>query len=86
MARKKKEEIKVYKPSKYQLAIYDFVEHGLCNAVISASAGSGKTYTIIKSLDYIPEDKKVLIVAFNRDIRQEIKKKVALAGHKKRPS
>ena len=70
MAKKKKEEIKVYKPSKYQLAIYDFVEHGLGNAVISASAGSGKTYTIIKSLDYIPEDKKVLIVAFNRDIRQ----------------
>lgn len=82
MARKKKEEIKVYKPSKYQLAIYDFVEHGLGNAVISASAGSGKTYTIIKLLDYIPKDKKVLIVAFNRDIRQEIKAKVINAGHK----
>lgn len=82
MARKKKEEIKVYKPSKYQLAIYDFVEHGLGNAVISASAGSGKTYTIIKLLDYIPKDKKVLIVAFNRDIHQEIKAKVINAGHK----
>lgn len=82
MARKKKEEIKVYKPSKYQLAIYDFVEHGLGNAIISASAGSGKTYTIIKLLDYIPKDKKVLIVAFNRDIRQEIKAKVINAGHK----
>lgn len=82
MARKKKEEIKEYKPSKYQLAIYDFVEHGLGNAVISASAGSGKTYTIIKLLDYIPKDKKVLIVAFNRDIRQEIKAKVTNAGHK----
>lgn len=82
MTRKKKEEIKEYKPSKYQLAIYDFVEHGLGNAVISASAGSGKTYTIIKLLDYIPKDKKVLIVAFNRDIRQEIKAKVINAGHK----
>lgn len=82
MSRKKKEEIKEYKPSKYQLAIYDFVEHGLGNAVISASAGSGKTYTIIKLLDYIPKDKKVLIVAFNRDIRQEIKAKVTNAGHK----
>ena len=82
MTRKKKEEIKEYKPSKYQLAIYDFVEHGLGNAVISASAGSGKTYTIIKLLDYIPKDKKVLIVAFNRDIRQEIKAKVTNAGHK----
>jgi uvrD/REP helicase len=82
MSRKKKEEIKEYKPSKYQLAIYDFVEHGLGNAVISASAGSGKTYTIIKLLDYIPKDKKVLIVAFNRDIRQEIKAKVINAGHK----
>lgn len=82
MTRKKKEEIKEYKPSKYQLAIYDFVEHGLGNGVISASAGSGKTYTIIKLLDYIPKDKKVLIVAFNRDIRQEIKAKVTNAGHK----
>lgn len=82
MAKKKKEENKEYKPSKYQLAIYDFVEHGLGNAVISASAGSGKTYTIIKLLDYIPKDKKVLIVAFNRDIRQEIKAKVINAGHK----
>ena len=82
MSRKKKEEIKEYKPSKYQLAIYDFVEHGLGNAVISASAGSGKTYTIIKLLDYIPKDKKVLIVAFNRYIRQEIKAKVTNAGHK----
>ena len=82
MTKKKKEENKEYKPSKYQLAIYDFVEHGLGNAVISASAGSGKTYTIIKLLDYIPKDKKVLIVAFNRDIRQEIKAKVTNAGHK----
>lgn len=82
MTKKKKEENKEYKPSKYQLAIYDFVEHGLGNAVISASAGSGKTYTIIKLLDYIPKDKKVLIVAFNRDIRQEIKAKVINAGHK----
>lgn len=82
MTKKKKEENKEYKPSKYQLAIYDFVEHGLGNAIISASAGSGKTYTIIKLLDYIPKDKKVLIVAFNRDIRQEIKAKVINAGHK----
>lgn len=82
MTKKKKEENKEYKPSKYQLAIYDFVEHGLGNAVISSSAGSGKTYTIIKLLDYIPKDKKVLIVAFNRDIRQEIKAKVINAGHK----
>lgn len=82
MTKKKKEENKEYKPSKYQLAIYDFVEHGLGNAIISASAGSGKTYTIIKLLDYIPKDKKVLIVAFNRDIRQEIKAKVINDGHK----
>lgn len=33
-------------------------------------------------MDYIPKDKKVLIVAFNRDIRQEIKAKVINAGHK----
>ena len=41
MARKKTVE---YEPSKYQKAIFDFVERGQGNAVIEAQAGSGKTH------------------------------------------
>ena len=41
MARKKKLEVE-YEPSKYQKAIFNFVEKGQGNAVIEAQAGSGK--------------------------------------------
>jgi len=76
MARKKKEEVKDFTPSKYQLAIYDFIQHGVGNLVVGAAAGAGKTWTIIKCLDLIPSDKKVLMAAFNTDIVKELKKKV----------
>lgn len=75
MARKKKEE-KQFIPSKYQQAIFDFIEHGVGNLVIDASAGSAKTTTLIHSLKLIPNDKKVLFCAFNKDIVTELKKKI----------
>lgn len=61
-----------FKPSKYQQAIYDYIEHGQGHLVVEAAAGSGKTTTLIKCLDFIPKDKKVLIVAFNKDIVREL--------------
>lgn len=75
MARKKKEE-KVFIPSKYQQDIFDFIEHGVGNLVIDASAGSAKTTTLIHSLKLIPKEKKVLFCAFNKDIVTELKKKI----------
>lgn len=76
MARKKKIEKKEYVPSKYQAAIYDYIQNGNGNLVVEAAAGSGKTTTLIKSLDFIDETKKILLVAFNRDIVAELKKRV----------
>ena len=77
MARKKeKKEVKEHIPSKYQQAIYDFVEHGVGNLVVEACAGAGKTTTLIQILKRLPSDKKVLFCAFNKDIVKEIKKKV----------
>lgn len=67
---------KDFTPSDYQRNIYDFIEHGCGNLIIEASAGCGKTTTIVNALSIIPEDKSVLFCAFNRDIVKELKKKV----------
>lgn len=75
MARKKKEEKKEYEWSPYQKRIFDFIEHGQGNLVVEASAGAGKTSTLVKCLDFIPKDKKVLLVAFNKDIVNVLSKK-----------
>ena len=63
-------------PSKYQKDIFNFVRTGTGNCVINAVAGSGKTTTIIASLRYIPLDKSVIFLAFNKSIVEEIKLKV----------
>lgn len=77
MTRKKKEETKSeYSPSKYQQAIFDFIQHEHGNLVVEAAAGSGKTWTLVKSLSFIPSDNKILLSAFNQDIVKELKKKI----------
>lgn len=76
MGRKKKEEKVInYDWSPYQKAIFKFVESGQGHLVVEAVAGSGKTATLVKCLEYIPNDKKVLVVAFNKDIVTELEKK-----------
>ena len=66
-----------FKPSKYQLDIFDFIEHGNGNAVIEASAGAGKTTVLTKCVDLIDDNKRILITAFNKDIVDELKKKIS---------
>ena len=73
MARKKKE--KNYELSNYQLAIIDFIRNGNGNLVVEASAGAGKTYTLMKCVEEIPGDKSILLSAFNRDIANVLKRK-----------
>ncbi|MBQ2176011.1 MAG: ATP-dependent helicase, partial [Alphaproteobacteria bacterium] len=63
-------------PSEYQKTIFKFVENGSGNAVINAKAGSAKTTTAVKCLDFIPKNKKVAFFAFNRSIVQEIIRKI----------
>ena len=76
MSRKKKETEKIEYPwSPYQLAIYDWIEHEQGHLVVEAAAGSGKSTTLVKCLDFIPEGNKVLLTAFNTDIVNELKKK-----------
>ncbi len=61
-----------FTPSEYQQKIFDFVVKGTGNAVINAKAGSGKTTTLVESMKLIPNKEKVLFVAFNKAIEQEL--------------
>lgn len=76
--RKKNEvvEEKEFIPSKYQSDFFDWVIHGHGNAVLEASAGSGKSTTIIQAIKLIDSDKSILFSAFNRDIVKSLKKKI----------
>lgn len=76
MSRKKKEVTTIEYPwSKYQLAIFDYVEHEQGHLVVEAAAGSGKSTTLIKCVDLIPDNNRILLTAFNTDIVNELKKK-----------
>lgn len=63
-------------PSKYQKAVYTYIQKGKGNAVIDAVAGSGKSTTIVNALNLIPSDKSVLFLAFNKAIVEELKIKI----------
>ena len=66
-----------FTPSKYQQRIYDFIEKGSGNAVINAVAGSGKTTTLISLLERVPSTSRVLFLAFNKSIVEELKIKTS---------
>jgi len=61
-------------PSAYQKAIYQHVGAGMGNAVVEAVAGSGKSTTMVKALDYMRGG--VLCAAFNKHIADELKTRV----------
>ena len=65
-----------FKPSPYQEKIFENIVHGTSNMVINAVAGSGKSTTIVNALKLIPEDMRVLFIAFNKDIVESLKQKV----------
>ena len=63
-------------PSKYQKAVYTYIQMGKGNALINAVAGSGKSTTIVNALKIIPAEKQILFLAFNTSIVQELKIKI----------
>lgn len=66
----------MFEPSKYQKAVYTYILKGKGNAVVDAVAGSGKSTTIVNALKIIPQNKKILFLAFNKSIVEELKRKV----------
>lgn len=69
MARKVKFD---FVPSEYQEKFFDWVEHGVGNALIKARSGSGKTTTAVSSMKLIPKTEKCLFIAFNKAIAEEL--------------
>jgi len=65
-----------HKPSIYQQDIFDFVKYGYGNGVINAKAGSGKSTTAVQALDFIKPEKKVLFLAFNNSIVEDLQLKI----------
>ena len=60
-------------PSKYQKAIYKWIQKNKGNVIIQAVAGSGKTTTIIEASKLLPTDKSCIFLAFNKAIANELK-------------
>ncbi len=65
-----------FTPSPYQEKIFEFIVHGNGNAVISAKAGSGKTSTCVTAIKLIKPKNKVMFLAFNRSIAEDLSQKL----------
>ena len=93
--RKTKNHILLEKTKEYLNKIFDYIlTEDQINAVINdskncmviASAGSGKTSTIIAKYGYLNQlrsvsDKEILILAFNNKVSKEIKEKIDTSFH-----
>jgi DNA helicase-2/ATP-dependent DNA helicase PcrA len=62
--------------SQHQARFFDWVANGSGSAILKAVAGSGKSTSIVRSLEFIPETATVLILAFNSAIAKEMKVKI----------
>lgn len=71
---------KTFVPTEEQEKFFEFIDNGMGNAVIKASAGSAKTSTIVSSLRYINRKKRVLCIAFNVSTRDSIKEELEMEG------
>jgi superfamily I DNA/RNA helicase len=65
-----------FQPSKYQQAIFDWIERGEGHAVIEAVAGSGKTTTAVQAMRLIPRERRVIFLAFSKAIAQELSERI----------
>jgi DNA helicase-2/ATP-dependent DNA helicase PcrA len=65
-----------FTPSKYQQAIFDYVQNSTGHLVIEATAGSGKTSTCLESLRYVPLTKRALFLAYNKTIATTLQSRV----------
>jgi len=65
-----------FTPSKYQADIFRAVQSGQKAIAVAAVPGSGKSTTIQQLIRYIPASATVLMVAFNVDAKDQLKRKI----------
>ena len=70
------EEHQSFEPSKYQKAVFEFIQNETGHLVVDAKAGSGKTWTDVEGIKYVPKNASVALVAFNRHIARTFAAKV----------
>ena len=66
-------------PSRYQQAIYDWIECGTGNALVDAVAGAGKTTVLVEGAKRI-KSTNACFVAFNKVIAEEIARRLQAIG------
>jgi len=64
------------KYSKYQEDFFNEIKNSNKNIMLSASAGSGKSFCLVESLKFIPYEKKIIFCAFNKSIVEELQSKI----------
>lgn len=70
-----------FRPSHYQQAIFDFVRSGSGDGVVRATAGSGKTTTLVEIARQLPDDLSAVFLAFNRHTAEELKARLPRHVH-----
>lgn len=64
------------RPSLYQRRVLDFVRSGTGNAVVRATAGAGKTSTLVHVAETLPRDLRTCFLAFGKDARSELQNRL----------
>lgn len=64
------------KGSTEQTAIWDSVQNAASHIIVDALAGTGKTFTITYALQYLKPSMRVILVAFNVHIADELKTRI----------
>lgn len=68
--------MRLERPSDYQDAIFRFVEKSLGHGVVKATAGSGKTTTLVEAAYRLPEGTRSCFLAFNTHTAKELQRRL----------
>ncbi len=68
-------------PSAHQRAVFEHVERSNANAVVMATAGSGKTTTLVEVARRLPPGSRACFLAFNRSTAAELRSRLPSSVH-----
>src|SRR5690606_10592798 len=63
-------------PSSHQARVFAFVREGRGHAVVQATAGSGKTTTLVQVAGMLPRENRACFLAFNRSTVAELRQRL----------